>query len=233
MLQIERHQDILRILGIKKSVTVKELCDELYASPATIRRDLASLEEAGMLKRSFGGAVLNDVFFDQIPLSVRAAKRVSEKKKIAARAASLIHPGETIFIDASTTTFYLAPYLRDIPELTVVTNNPSLNLALAECNVRNFSTGGEMLNNSAAFAGSPAERYIRGIRADAVFFSARGICDNVITDSSKGERDIKVAMIENSKKHYFLCDTSKYGKESPYVVTNMENVDRVIDETCK
>lgn len=80
---------------------------------------------------------------------------------------------------------------------------------------------------------SVAEISSYGIRADAVFFSARGICDNVITDSSKGERDIKVAMIENSKKHYFLCDTSKYGKESPYVVTNMENVDRVIDETCK
>lgn len=230
MLQIERQQDILKILGERRSATVKELCNELYASPATIRRDLAALEEAGMLKRSFGGAVLNDIFPDQMPISMRASEHISEKRRIAAKAASLIHPGDTIFIDASTTTFYLAPFLHGIPEITVITNNPTLNLALSEYNIRNFSTGGEMLNSSAALVGTSAEKYINGIRAHSVFFSARGAGGGIATDSSKGERDIKISMIENSKRHYFLCDTSKLDKEFTYVVTSLDKVDIITTE---
>jgi len=228
MLQLERYHDILRILGERKSISVKELCDILYASPATVRRDLATLEEAGMLKRSFGGAVLNEVYPDQLPISVRASDHISEKRKIASKAAAFINPGDTVFIDASTTTFYLAPFLRSIPDLTVITNNPHLNLALAKCHVRNFSTGGEMLNDSAALVGSTAERYIMGIQANAVFFSARGVCGGRVTDSSKGERDIKIAMLENSKRSYFLCDESKNGKEYPYIVTRTEKLTGVI-----
>ena len=67
MLQLERQQDLMRLLQIHKSMTVKELCDALYASPATVRRDLAALERAGLLQRSFGGAVLCEVFPDQRP----------------------------------------------------------------------------------------------------------------------------------------------------------------------
>jgi len=230
MLQLDRQNDILKILGEQKSATVKELCARLYASPATIRRDLAVLEERGLLRRSFGGAALCEAFPDQIPVSVRAAEHQTEKKRIAAKAAQLVHPGDTIFIDASSTTLYMAPFLRGIQDITVITNNPYLSVALAENRIRNFCTGGETLNDSVAYTGSWAERFVRGIRAQSFFFSARGVCDGVITDSSKGDRDMKIAMMECAGRSYFLAHSSKLGKSYPYVVTDLSHVDAMIDE---
>lgn len=230
MLQIDRHNAIMKILKEEKNITAKELCSRLYVSPATIRRDLAVLEKKGLLTRSFGGAVLNEMFPNQIPLSVRSQSNISEKKKIAAKAAKIIRPGETIFMDASTTTYFMLPYLRNIPDITIITNNPQICLTLAEYKIRNYCTGGEMLNDSVAFGGSHAEQYIRGIRATSMFFSARGIDETTITDSSILERDIKIAMMECAKRKIFLCDKHKSGKCFPYVIANISDVDEIIRE---
>lgn len=230
MMQLKRQQDILRLLGEKKSMTVKELCAALYASPATIRRDLADMERAGVLRRSFGGAVLTESYPDQMPLFVRASDHIPEKKRICAKAVPLVQPGTTIFIDASTTTYFLIPHLRNVPELTVITNNPNVNIALAEQNIRSFCTGGEMLNGSIALVGSDAERFVRGVHAHAFFFSARGLCDGIISDSSAAERNVKLAMMEHADKRYFLCNTSKIGYQYPYLIARTDDIDAVIDE---
>ena len=92
-------------------------------------------------------------------------------------------------------------------------------------NVNNYCTGGKMLNSSVALVGSEAERFVRGIHADSFFFSARGFCDGRISDSSKDERDIKIAMLKNSEKHYFLCDASKQWRAYPYIVADKEQTD--------
>ena len=230
MLQLQRRNDIMELLKREKEMTVKELCAALYCSPATVRRDLSELEGKGLVKRSFGGAVLNESFFDQQPLSLRGVKSISEKQKICAKAAKLIKSGETVFIDASSTTYFLAPHLKEIPDITVITNNPHLNIVLSQMNVNNYCTGGKMLNSSIALAGSEAERFIGGIRADSFFFSARGFGGGRIFDSSKEERDIKIAMLENSAKHYFLCDTSKFDRAYPYIITDEEHIDEIITE---
>ncbi|MBQ8356493.1 MAG: DeoR/GlpR transcriptional regulator [Clostridia bacterium] len=230
MLQLERQKDLMRLLQANKSMTVKELCAALFASPATVRRDLEALEQAGLLTRSFGGAVLNETFPDQQPFAVRSGEHTAQKKKAAAKAAAFIHPGDTVFLDASSTTYHLVPYLRDIPDLTVMTNGPRTCLALAECGVRSFCTGGEMLEGSLALVGSDAEHFVRGVRAHVCLFSARGVCNGELTDSSKGERDIKIAMIGQSARSVFLCDASKEGKSYPYVITSLDRVDETIIE---
>ena len=230
MLQLQRQNDILQCLKKEKEMTVKELCAALYCSPATVRRDLAELEKQGLIKRSFGGAVWNDSFFDQQPLSVRGVQNVAEKQRICAKAAQFLHPGETIFIDASSTTCFLASHLKNVPDLTVITNNPHLNVLLSQMKVRNYCTGGEMLNSSIALVGSEAERFVRGIRADACFFSARGVFRGGIYDSSKEERDIKIAMLEHSRKHYFLCDSAKFDNAYPYLITHQELLEETITE---
>ena len=218
------------MLKKEKNLTVKELCSALFCSPATVRRDLADLEAQGLVKRSFGGAVLNENFFDQQPLSIRGVKNVEAKQRIAAQASKLLRGGETVFLDASSTTYYLAPYLNEIPDLTVITNNPHLNIVLSQMKVNNYCTGGKMLTSSIALVGSEAERFIRGLRADVFFFSARGCSDGVISDSSKEERDIKIAMLEHSERHCFLCDRSKFGFAYPYVVAEQSKIHEIISE---
>lgn len=231
MLQLQRHNEIMRLLSDHKELTVKELCAQLYYSPATIRRDLAELEEKGLLKRSFGGAVLSDNFTDQFPLEIRAAQNLAQKKRICAKAAQLVESGDTIFIAGSTTTFFLAEYLRQIPNITVITNSPHMNIRLSEAHVKNLCAGGEMLPNSTVLVGSETERFIRGIRAAKFFFSARGYANGVISDSSKSERDIKIAMLEQSQKSYFLYDRSKLDQVYPFCIAKDTDVTELIDET--
>ena len=227
MLQLERQKQILKIMTERKSMTVKELCAEIYASPATVRRDLKELEKEGYITRSFGGAVLNGVFPNQVPSSVREKEDAAEKKKLSAKAASLVRSGETVFIDGSTTTFYMAQYLKDIPDITVITNNPKLCLKLAEYGVRSFCTGGEMLNESMVFAGTQAEEYVRGIRAHKFFFSARGADKRVITDSCIYQRNIKRAMLECADESIFLCGKNKFEKTYSYVVTDIDKITKI------
>lgn len=230
MLQLQRQNDIMELLKKEKNMTVKELCATLFCSPATVRRDLADLEAQGLVKRSFGGAVLNENFFDQQPLSIRGVKNVDAKQRIAARASRLLSGGETVFLDASSTTYFLAPYLKEIPDVTVITNNPHLNIVLSQMKVNNYCTGGKMLTSSIALVGSEAERFIRGIHADVFFFSARGYADGLISDSSKEERDIKIAMLEHSDRHLFLCDRSKFGFAYPYTIADRSMIDEMISE---
>lgn len=231
MLPLKRHNDIMRLLEERKEMTVKELCSELFYSPATVRRDLTELEKKGLLKRSFGGAVFTESYSEQLPLAIRAAKNISAKKHICIKASELINEGDTIFIDASTTTYFLAPYLKGIRDLTVITNNPHLCIKLSEYKIHNFCTGGEMLNDSIALVGSDTERYIRSIHAHKCFISARGVSeDGEITDSSKPERDVKLAMIERSEKRYFLGDFSKRGLFFQYKIGLLTDFDTTIME---
>lgn len=231
MLPLQRQNDILRLLEEKKEMTVKEICARLYYSPATVRRDLTEMEAKGLLKRSFGGAVLTENYAEQLPLAIRAAKNIAAKKQIAAKAAELILDGETVFLDASSTTYFLAPHLKRFSDLTVITNNPHLCVVLSEMKIRNHCTGGEMLHESIALVGSDAERYLRRIRAHKCFFSARGLAKGEITDSSKPERDVKMTMLERADRCIFLCDSSKNGLQFPYHIADLDTIDRVITET--
>lgn len=229
MLKIQRQNDIVRLLREHRELTVKEICALLYYSPATVRRDLGELERQGLLKRSFGGAVLVDRYADQLPLALRAVSHIPEKKKICAKAARWIEDGDTVFLDASSTTYFMAPYLKG-KDVTVITNNPMLCVMLSEMKVKNFCTGGEMLTQSVALAGSDAEAYLRGIRAQKCFFSARGWQDGECSDSSKPERDIKCIMLQRSEKAFFLCDSSKKGQSYPYCIPLDPSVEIITEE---
>ena len=231
MLQHQRHNQIMTLLRAHKELSVKELCATLYQSPATIRRDLTALEQQGLLKRSYGGAVLTESFSDQLPLFLRSAKNIAAKKRICAKAARLIEDGDTIFLDASSTTYFLAPHLKAFSDLTVITNNPHLSIALSELKIRNHCTGGEMLNDSIALVGRDAERMIRGVLAHKCFCSGRGVNELYISDSSKAERDVKLAMLANAQKRYFLCDSSKLGTQYPYIIAERRQIDALLDES--
>lgn len=223
----------MELLREKKEITVKELCALLYLSPATARRDLSALEREGLLKRSFGGATLVEAFSDQLPLFIRSKENIQAKKRLCERGAALIENGDTVFIDASSTTYFLPTYFRGLRDVTVVTNNPHLSVLLSELKIRCLCTGGEMLYDSIALVGADTLRFIDGIYADKCFFSARGYDteSGIISDSSKTERDVKIKMLENSKKKIFLCDASKINKRYPYEIIKATDIHEVIRET--
>ena len=143
MYQSERLEKILKILEENGYTTVKYLTDELHYSNATVNRDLALLEAKKLVKRSYGGVELEEK--KGVPLVFRYHKMKSSKMKIARTAAELIEDGDTVFIDATTTTQYMGHFLADKKDITVITNNMALATYLADVGKSVICLGGEIV----------------------------------------------------------------------------------------
>lgn len=231
MYNLERQEEIIKILEKSKSISVTKLAKLLYVSQPTIRRDLSLLEEQGKVQRTHGGVVLRKLSDAEIPLMFREEQNNASKKSIAEKASKLISDGDVIFLDASSTVSYLIPHLERFNDIVVVTNSPKTSMKLGERNIKNYCTGGLLLMHSVAFVGSEAEKFITNINADIFFFSSRGYTENgMITDSSEREVAVKKAMLKNSKKSYYLCDSSKKNQKYAFNICDVEDVDGIIDE---
>src|SRR6056297_1082681 len=121
MLSHTRKNKILELLKTHKQISTQELEKELSVSGATIRNDLAQLEEKGLVKRIHGGAVLPEKE-NKNSFRKRSEKNVEEKKAIGKIAKNYIENGQTIILDASSTILYLLPYLTQYEKLTIITN---------------------------------------------------------------------------------------------------------------
>ena len=120
----EREKSILESLLKRKSVTVKELAKELYASESSIRRDLNNLEGQGFLRRIHGGAVLEEQSnsYMKIPFAIRELENYDAKLIIAKKAAELVKDGDTVMLDASSSAYALIPFLTKKSSITVITS---------------------------------------------------------------------------------------------------------------
>ncbi|MBR3979101.1 MAG: DeoR/GlpR transcriptional regulator [Oscillospiraceae bacterium] len=231
MYNLERQEQIMAILEKKKSISVKQLAQLLYVSQPTVRRDLESLSQQGKLQRTHGGVVLRKTSDAEIPLMYREDQNNEAKRIIAEKAATLIHEGDVIFLDASSTVSYLVPHLKKFRDLLVITNSPKTSIRLGEHNIKNYCTGGLLLMHSIAYVGSETEKFISGINADLFFFSSRGYTENgMITDSSGRETAVKKAMLQNAAKSYYLCDSSKRDKKYAFNVCSANDLAGIITE---
>ena len=231
MYNLERQEQIMQILEKNTSISVAKLAQVLYVSQPTVRRDLSILEELGKVQRTHGGVVLRKVSDAEIPLMFREDQNNLSKKIIAEKAAKLIHNGDVIFLDASSTVSYLIPHLEKLQDIIVVKSSPKTSIRLAERNVKNYCTGGLLLKHSIAYVGSEAEHFISNINADLFFFSSRGYTENgMITDSSEQEVMLKKAMLRNASRSYYLCDSSKKGKKYAFNICAIKDIAGIIDE---
>lgn len=225
----ERQAEIVKILETRHSATVHYLAKELFVSEPTIRRDLSVLEENGKIKRTFGGAVLSDMIMGEVPLVLREQTNMKEKNETAQKAVKFLKDGQVIFLDASSTAACLLDHLPKFRDLTVITNSPKASLKLAEMKIKCLCTGGILLENSIAYVGSFAEKFIRNINADILFFSCRGISlDGKLTDSSMEESELRKVMIEHSKKKVFLCSSEKIGRSYMYNLCHRTQIDEIV-----
>lgn len=231
MFNIERQEKILDILDSHKSISVNKLSKILFVSPPTIRRDLSALEKQGKVLRTHGGVVLRHTAENEIPLMLREDRNSHSKQIIAQKAVKHIENGDVIFLDASSTSAHIVPLLKDFKDLIIITNSPKTSLKLGEMNIKNYCTGGLLLAHSIAYVGHETENFISGLNADIFFFSSRGYSLNgFITDSSPEESAVKKAMIKNSNKIIYLCDSSKKNKTYMYNICRTRDITEIIDE---
>jgi len=232
-LMVDRRLSILNQLKSDGAVRVEELSDKLGVCTNTIRRDLKTLEEEGILRRIHGGALSSGPNSGLTPFNERLGMNLEEKKRIAQTAKSLISNGKTIIIDAGTTMFELAKTLSSFTNLTVITNSIEIgNYILAKMpNITLIFSGGMVLEESRCMIGIPAENFFSNIHADITFLATRAISiKDGCTNQNLQEIPVKQKMVGAGKKIVVLADSSKFGEVALSKICSMEKVHTLVTE---
>ena len=231
MANLQRQEEILEYLRKKRFASIAELSEILYTSQATIRRDVEKLAAFGAVKSVYGGVVLAEYENMPVPIFFRDKENSASKERIAAKAAAMIQDNSTVIFDSSSTVRRICRHIVARKGLTVITNNLRVCQELKDSSVRVICTGGTLVSGRECFVGHFAENFIRQIKADALFFSSQGVSKNGdITDSSEEEIALRRAMMESAKEKYFVCDSSKIGREYPFVLCNTTDISVMVTD---
>ncbi|MBU9745794.1 DeoR/GlpR family DNA-binding transcription regulator [Lachnospiraceae bacterium ASD3451] len=228
----QRRNLILDMMKKKKSVSVHQLSKELYLHEATVRRDLNYLADSGAISRVHGGAVLREGMDAEIPLFIRETSFKEIKKELARTAAETVKDGESIFLDSSSTTSFMIPFLTDRKQLKIVTNGAQAVLYLTRLHdARIFCTGGRLRENSLSYIGHSALEAVSHYHFDRAFFSCRGVClENGLSDTSEEEAVLRQAVIRRSEQSVLLADHSKLGQMSFYSICPLSDIQMLITD---
>lgn len=228
----QRRERILDVMKKKKSVSVHQLSKELYIHEATVRRDLKYLSDSGVIARVRGGAVLTEGLGAEIPLFIRETSNKEVKKGLAKAAASLVRDGESIFIDSSSTTAFMIPYLAERKHLKIVTNGAKTTVYLSSLqNASIFCTGGKLRENSLSYIGQGALDALSHYHFDRAFFSCRGVsAESGLWDTSEEEAVLRRELIRCSTQSVLLADESKLNKTSFYSITPLSKVQVLVTD---
>lgn len=232
MLAAERQKKILELLATDGVVMVSKLSAEFGVTEETVRRDLENLESQELLRRTHGGALLVEEGSYELSLEKRKAFNVEIKQKLAKRAAQNIATGDTVFLDASTTTFYLAKEIKNMKNVTVVTNSIRVINELVGVDGIKVVAAGGIVSSNQSMIGAMTENYIReNYFADKMFFSSKGVGSNAtILEGNEQECFIKQTMLKNAKTRYYLCDKSKIGRVGYMRLSTFEDIEYFVTD---
>lgn len=230
MFALERQKRIMELLNADGAVLVSKLSSELGVTDETVRRDLEKLESKELLRRTHGGALPMDEGSYELSLEKRKSINVEVKQALARKAVQHIASGDSVFLDASTTTFYMAKEIKNMKNVTVITNSIRVINELAGVEGIKLIAVGGMVSNNQSLVGAMAENSItENYFADKMFFSSRGIGDNaIILESNEQECFIKQRMLKNSRAHYYLCDKTKIGRVGYMRLSSFEDIDYLV-----
>ncbi|WP_439603412.1 DeoR/GlpR family DNA-binding transcription regulator [Devosia sp.] len=211
-----RRRKILEWLQEEGSARVRDLSAAFEVSEATIRQDLERLEADGHISREHGGAFLKTLPRQVETLSLQHLENMDKKRKIGVRAASLVGDGETIILDAGSTTTEVAQGLLQRRELTVITN--ALNIALILGAVPGFAVhmpGGQFKAPTLSLSGDKSVEYFRDILAGKLFLATAGVSlEAGLTYPSFADLQLKQAMIKAAQHVYLVADSTKINRTS-------------------
>lgn len=219
-------------LSERGRVELAELVSGLGVSQVTVRRDLATLEQQGLLRRVRGGAILPHGKGHEPPFPRRQTTRRLEKEQIAAAALDFVKDGETITLDVGTTTLALATLLSERANLTVLT--PSLYAAtvLAEHpSVRVVLSGGVLRSDERSLVGELAWRTFGEFNVDRLFLGVGGVHPlRGITEYNLDDAAVKHAMLAGAREVTVLADATKLGRVALARVARIGAIDRLVTD---
>ena len=233
ILQVERLKSVIKLIEEKDIVKINDLCEKYSVSKATIRRDLKKLEENKKIIRIYGGAVkITRGTSIELPFNIKKTLYTEEKQRIGAAAFKEIKQGETIIIDAGTTTLELARKIKLIKNITIVTNDLTIANELnndGSDTINLVVVGGILRKGFYRITGIFAEIMLKSIHADKAFLGVDAV------DLKYGfmgfnieEIPIKRLMLKASKKTIILCDHTKFETVAFIDICSFAQVDKII-----
>jgi len=231
MLRAERLSSLLETLTSRRSIDVAGMAGELGVSSATVRRDLRTLHEQGLLVRTHGGAVPSDLVLE-LPVRYRSSRRRPEKHRIALAAAALVTDGAVVGMTGGTTTTELARVLAERNGLTIVTN--ALNIAselVLRSSVRLVVIGGSARHASYELVGPSAESMLERYHLDVAFIGTDGVTLAAgCTTHDEMEAHTDRAFLRRSKRVVVVADSSKLGHSAFAHICDLSEVDDLITD---
>jgi len=228
----ERRHKIMEILHSQGFCNVTSIAKELSVSEVTIRTDLSYLEEQNKVSRIHGGAVLVTEVARGRNFEERTHINQNKKRWIARRAADQVEHHQTIILDASTTAYFIADYLKNHQGLTVFTNGVEVAFKLAENpSTRVILTGGLLRVETASLAGQFGESILNGVRASKAFLSCTGWSANLeAMDDDLFEVQLKKEMVNATESLIIVADSSKFSKKGVTSFAPLSRIDMIITD---
>lgn len=224
----ERQEEILDIINRNGEGRVNDFKSRFGVTDMTIRRDLEKLEQKGLLRRTFGGAI---PIAHDITLGERNSVFMNEKMKIGKMAANKVKEGEAIFIDAGSTTFQVARYLNPDLNITVVTNALNVASELLEKEFHTVVVGGILAESTASLMGPIAMDTIRKMAFDRIFLGATGMtAEHGFSNSNVLESEVKKMAIQKASEVNIVLDHSKFGIQQLVSFAELSDVDYIITD---
>jgi DeoR/GlpR family transcriptional regulator of sugar metabolism len=234
MLIPDRQNLLKELLHRKGSSDLDSLSNELHVSQSTVRRDIESLEQAGLVERTHGGVVwIGDrnahqprpYAFDQ-----RTNFRIEAKQQIARAARRLVEPGQTILLDGGTTTYYFAQELIGQTMQLVTNSLPIADLFLNDEKAELVVTGGLMYPRYGVLLGPLTEQSLAAIHTHTLFFSVAGVHEGELYNQNLLLAQAEQKMMEQSKQIVLLADSGKFGQQALTRLFGLEEVDIVVSD---
>lgn len=228
MFQADRYSKIYEIIKEKKSVTVQYLSKQVYASEATIRRDLEAMEQRNLIRRVWGGAMLPTVDKDMPPF-VREQTNVAAKEKIGLIASRFLKNSCSLFLESSTTCLSLIPYMKDLKNLVVITSSLHVSRLVTHNTDASVIVIGGQIYEGVILTGPLAVESVRHFHTDLLFFSCSGISARAgITSIEPKVMEVSQEMMRHASQKILLCDNSKVGVEALLTLADLSVPDYVI-----
>jgi len=215
MLSEERQRMIVSLVAQRRSMSLQELMEEIGTSESTIRRDLAELDDRGLLHKVYGGAVANESVFSMTDesMKVRQEQNHPDKAAIAKYAASLIKDSDFVYLDAGSTTELMIDYIT-ARNVCFVTNGFSHAKKLSEAGFKTTILGGEIKLPTEAVVGEEAILNLQKYHFTKGFWGTNAINMEGFSTPDVGEALIKKVSMAHCQECFVLADKTKFSKIS-------------------
>lgn len=231
----ERQQKIVEYVQKTGIVSHKDLAAMFDVSPFTIRRDIDYLAHSRLLVKIKGGAqrIETPTQFHEAHLPSRMHINVKAKEKIAAKALEFIHPGDSIFLDGSSTITCLARAIAQAPhDITVVTNSILVALELSEAaDIRLVGLGGVFDHETFSYVGFDTSLQADAYHVDKAFFSCTGLVPEIGTfENAAFNRNTKRSIAQLADTVFLLIDADKVGRRALAQVLDVGQIDTIVTD---